>query len=51
MAVQSSRGFLVTAISPPLFGAILDLTGGTWGWAFVSLAGAALLGVFAILRS
>lgn len=44
MAVQSSVGFLMTAISPPLFGAILDATG-AWGWPFLSLAGVALLGV------
>lgn len=50
LAVQSSLGFLVTAISPPLFGAILDLTGGLWGWAFGSLGIAALLGVAAVPR-
>ena len=50
MAVQSSLGFLVTAISPPLFGAILDLSGGMWGWAFASLGLAALAGVIAVLR-
>ena len=49
MAVQSSLGFLVTAISPPLFGAILDLTGGRWGWAFLSLGAAAMLGVLVLL--
>jgi len=48
MAVQSGLGFLVTAISPPLFGAILDLTGGAWGWAFLSLGAVALLGVLAV---
>lgn len=48
MAIQSSFGFLVTAISPPLFGAILDLTGGTWGWAFFSLAVAAVAGVLVV---
>jgi len=50
MAVQSSLGFLVTAISPPLFGAILDLTNGLWGWAFLSLGIAAVVGVLAVLR-
>jgi MFS family permease len=50
MAVQSSLGFLVTAISPPLFGAILDFSGGTWGWAFASLGLAALVGVLTILK-
>jgi len=49
MAVQSSLGFLVTAISPPLFGAILDLTNGVWGWAFLSLGAAAAAGVLAVL--
>ena len=50
LAVQSGLGFLVTAISPSLFGAILDGTGGTWGWAFASLGAAALLGITAILK-
>ena len=50
MAVQSSLGFLVTAISPPLFGAILDFSGGSWGWAFASLGVAALAGVLTVLR-
>ena len=48
LAVQSGLGFLVTAISPSLFGAILDATGGVWGWAFLSLGAAASLGVAAI---
>src|SRR5256712_6140994 len=50
LAVQSGLGFLVTAISPSLFGAILDGTGGTWGWAFASLGAAALLGIIAISK-
>lgn len=50
LAVQSGLGFLVTAISPSLFGAILDLTGGTWGWGFASLGAVALLGVTAVLK-
>ncbi|HEY6104206.1 MAG TPA: MFS transporter [bacterium] len=50
MAVQSSLGFLVTAISPPLFGSILDATGGDWGWAFASLGLAAIVGVLAVVR-
>ena len=50
MAVQSSLGFLVTAISPLLFGAILDFSGGSWGWAFASLGVAALAGVLTVLR-
>ncbi|MDR7536676.1 MAG: hypothetical protein QN183_09950 [Armatimonadota bacterium] len=44
LAVQSSLGFVVTAIAPALFGLILDVTG-QWGWAFASLGVAALLGV------
>jgi MFS family permease len=51
MAVQSSLGFLVTAISPPLFGAILDLSGGVWGWAFASLGLAAIVGVLTVFRN
>lgn len=50
MAIQSSLGFLVTAVSPPLFGAILDATNGTWGWAFLSLGIVALLGVLVVAR-
>src|SRR2546428_13368244 len=50
LAVQSGLGFLVTAIYPSLFGAILDGTGGTWGWAFASLGAAPLLGATAILK-
>src|SRR5438034_277387 len=48
LAVQSGLGFLVTAISPSLFGAVLDATGGIWGWAFLSLGIAALLGTAAV---
>ncbi len=43
MAVQSAVGFVATIISPVLFGALLDAYG--WGWAFLSLAVAALAGV------
>lgn len=50
MAVQSSLGFLVTAISPPLFGAILDFSAGGWGWAFASLGAAAIVGVLTVVR-
>ena len=48
LAVQSGLGFLVTAISPFLFGAVLDATGGIWGWAFLSLGIAAVLGTAAV---
>ena len=48
LAVQSGLGFLVTAISPSLFGAVLDATGGIWGWAFLSLGIAAVLGTVAV---
>jgi len=50
MAVQSSLGFLVTAVSPPLFGVILDATRGSWGWAFASLGAAAIVGVLTVIR-
>lgn len=50
MAVQSSLGFFVTAISPPLLGAILDVSSGSWGWAFASLGAAALVGVLMVMR-
>jgi MFS family permease len=48
-ALQSGLGFLVGAIAPPLFGVVLDRTGGAWGWAFLTLGAAALLGVGAVL--
>jgi len=43
MAVQSAVGFVATIVAPVLFGALLDAYG--WGWAFASLAAAALVGV------
>ena len=46
MAVQSAVGFVATIISPVLFGALLDAYG--WGWAFMSLAVAALVGVLIV---
>lgn len=49
MAVQSGLGFVVTAISPTVFGLVLDQAG--WGVAFASLGLAALAGAVAILRS
>jgi MFS family permease len=49
LALQSGLGFLATAISPPVVGMILDLTGGTWGWGFASLGAVALVGVVAVI--
>lgn len=46
MAVQSAIGFVATIISPVLFGALLDALG--WGWAFMSLAVAAMVGVLIV---
>jgi len=46
MAVQSSIGFVATIIAPVLFGSLLDAYG--WGWAFGSLAVAALTGVLIV---
>ena len=42
MAVQSALGFIATILGPALFGLLLDRAG--WGWAFLSLAVAPLLG-------
>ncbi len=50
LALQSALGFLASAISPPVFGVILDRTRLSWGWAFASLGVVALLGVLAVLR-
>src|SRR4030095_9911692 len=49
MALQSGLGFLAAAVSPLVFGVVLDLAGGnrsTGGWllAFVSLAAGVALG-------
>lgn len=49
MAVESGVGFVVTAISPTVFGWLLDQAG--WGVAFASLGLAALAGGVVILRS
>ncbi len=46
MAVQSALGFVATIISPILFGTLLDAYG--WGWAFLSLAVAALAGILIV---
>jgi MFS family permease len=46
MAVQSAVGFVATIISPVLFGMLLDAYG--WGWAFLSLAVAAVAGVLIV---
>ena len=49
MAVHSTIGFLGAAAAPPVFGLVLDLTGGradasAWGFAFISLGAVTLLG-------
>ncbi|MER3457105.1 MAG: MFS transporter [candidate division GAL15 bacterium] len=46
MAVQSGLGFLVTAVSPAVFGWLLDRAG--WGVAFASLGVVALAGAAAV---
>ena len=46
LSLQSVVGFGVTALSPKLFGMILDSSG--WGWAFCLLAFGPLAGVFAM---
>ncbi len=48
LGVQSSLGFGMGIVSPPLFGLVLDATG-NWGWAFASLGVGALAGVAAML--
>ncbi|MCS7236219.1 MAG: MFS transporter [Armatimonadota bacterium] len=48
MALQSGLGFVVTAISPALFGWLLDRAG--WGVAFASLGVVALCGALALAR-
>jgi MFS family permease len=44
LAVRSLLGFGAGALSPVVFGAVLD-TGGGWGWAFVTLAAGGVLAV------
>jgi len=51
--VHSTIGFIGAAAAPPVFGLILDLTGGrevasAWGFAFISLGAVAALGPFAL---
>jgi MFS family permease len=53
MAVHSTIGFLGAAAAPPVFGLVLDLTGGrdvasAWGFAFISLGAVTLVGPFAL---
>jgi MFS family permease len=53
MAVHSTLGFIGAVGAPPVFGLILDLTGGradanAWGYAFISLGLVAALGPLAL---
>jgi len=53
MAVHSTIGFLGAAAAPPVFGLVLDLTGGravaaAWGFAFISLGAVTLVGPLAL---
>lgn len=53
MAVHSTLGFLGAAAAPPVFGLVLDITGGrtdanAWGYAFISLGVVAALGPLAL---
>ena len=45
LGLQSFIGFIPAIISPVIFGAVLDVTGGEWGWAFSVLAFGALIGI------
>jgi MFS family permease len=54
MAVHSTVGFAGAEVSPPLFGLVLDLTGGrgdatAWGLAFISIGVMGFIGPFALL--
>jgi MFS family permease len=53
MAVHSTIGFMGAAAAPPVFGFVLDLTGGrevasAWGFAFISLGAVTLVGPLAL---
>lgn len=45
LGLQSFIGFIPTVISPAVFGAVLDVTGNGWGWAFSTLAFGAFAGM------
>lgn len=49
LGLQSFIGFIPTIISPVVFGAILDATGKSWGWAFATLAFGAFIGLLSTL--
>lgn len=49
LGVYAAIGWLSGAISPAVFGAVLDATGGSWGAAFAALALVALLGPCALI--
>lgn len=49
LAIRSLLGFGAGAISPVVFGAVLDGQGGHWGWPFMALAVAGVVGVVAAL--
>jgi MFS family permease len=54
-ALRSLFGFGAGAVSPWLFGLVLDLSGGVrtdaaWGWAWTALGVGAVLGPIATLR-
>jgi MFS family permease len=49
-AVRSVIGFGAGVVSPVVFGWALDATGGSWGWAWVTLGLGAALGPLATLR-
>ncbi|MGH7754551.1 MAG: MFS transporter, partial [Gemmatimonadales bacterium] len=49
LGVYAAIGWLAGAISPAVFGAVLDMTGGAWGVAFSALGLGALLGPCVLL--
>jgi nitrate/nitrite transporter NarK len=49
LGLYGAIGWLAGAISPVLFGWVLDVTGGAWGAAFASLGVVALAGPTAMV--
>jgi len=49
-AMRSVVGFGVGVVSPVVFGWALDLSGNTWGWAWMTVGLGALLGPLATWR-
>lgn len=48
LALQSFLGFIPTAISPLVFGGVIDLSQEVWGWAFATLTVGPIIALLAV---